>query len=381
MNTSAVDQLFEQSKERSWRNASEDALLDFEFTASDPESLEGISHDPPPDEDPEIEFRYDMSGRGAKVRCVYCKYQNHYRGIVVRYPSGGRRLVGRDCALNHHGVEFEQHLNDFDAAIERQGYARRRRAFMAACAQIFREFQELKADPAVETHDRLMRQWRDGFLDLAPALINVARRDERLTITRKERDEAAEKLRKQRLGDRFEEERQKAKAAGKTWQIYRTVDEDLGSLGGALFFIGSVSVAKRLDAIQASVQQVFRTLSGDDLQSKQISGCFRKLAELRDELARELNRLDALAEAFDAGNLARIARWANEQAAEEIRLKAVLENRKAEPISARFTTDGQSISDRAGPRTVTVSLPTVYRPAPRTLLATLKAASSIDYEP
>ncbi|MBM1170088.1 hypothetical protein [Microvirga arabica] len=381
MSTSPVDQLFEQSAERSWRDMTEEALLSFQFTASDPESLDGITEDPPPsDEDPEIEFRYDMAGRGEMVRCVYCKHPNHFKGIVVKYMSG-RRLVGRNCALNHHGVAFEKDLLDFEAAIERQSLIRRRRALMAARAHIHQHFTELKADPAVETHDRTMRRWRADFRDLALAMVNLARRDERLTISRKERDEAAEKLRKQRLGDRFDAERQRAKAAGETWQIYRTIEEDLGSLRGALFFTNGVPVATRLDEIHASVQQVLKTLAEEDLQSKQISTGFRKLSELRDALAFELDRLEALAEAFSADNLARIAKWTNELAAEEIRLAAVMANQKPGHITARFTTDGQSITDRAGLHTETISLTTVYRPAPRTLLTILKEALALDYEP
>jgi hypothetical protein len=62
-------------------------------------------------------------------------------------------------------------------------------------------------------------------------------------------------------------------------------------------------VATRLDEIHTSVHQVLKGLSEDDLQSKQINAGFRKLSELRDALAFELDRLQALAEAFDADNL------------------------------------------------------------------------------
>jgi hypothetical protein len=140
-------------------------------------------------------------------------------------------------------------------------------------------------------------------------------------------------------------------------------------------------VATRLDEIQASVHQVLKILSEDDLQSKQINAGFRKLSELRDALVFELDRLQALAEAFDADNLARIAKWTNELATEEIRLAAVMANQKPGYIPAQFTTDGQAISDRGGLRGVTISLTSVYRPAPRTLLTTLKDAISLDHEP
>ena len=91
----SVEQLF-KTRHTGWRKLSENDLLKTEFTAADPENSSGLSWDDPPDEEPEIEFSYDMSGRGLKVKCVYCKYPNHFKGIVTRYSSGERRLVGRD---------------------------------------------------------------------------------------------------------------------------------------------------------------------------------------------------------------------------------------------------------------------------------------------
>ncbi len=42
---------------------------------------------------------YNVSGRErGMVRCVFCKHPNHFNGVVMRYKSGTRRLVGRDCA-------------------------------------------------------------------------------------------------------------------------------------------------------------------------------------------------------------------------------------------------------------------------------------------
>jgi hypothetical protein len=218
----AIDNLFQPLRPE-WRGLTENELLSKEFTATDPEGLDDISHDAPPDEEPEIEVAYDMTARGRKVRCVYCKYPNHFKGIVVRYhPSGTRRLVGRDCALTHYGVDFGTKLIDFDAAKERQSYLRRRRTLLAASAEVFREFEDLKIHPIIGVHDELLRYWRDRFVDLAPGIADVVRREEMLAFDRQARDEAAERERKERLGDRFEEERQKAKDSGKRCRSLRT---------------------------------------------------------------------------------------------------------------------------------------------------------------
>jgi hypothetical protein len=242
-----LDKLFDKTKPPGWRGLKENELFDYEFTASDPESLEGISHEDPPKEEPEVELSYDMTGRGVRVRCVYCKWPNHYVGIVVRYPSGARRLVGRDCGLTHHGVKFARNLKEFDAIVERQGYVRRRRALIEAGAAVFREFSELRRHPAVATHDRVMRAWRYELGELAAAIANIARRAERLTVHRQVRDVEAEMARRARLGAGFEEARQKAKAAGDQWQLFKPIEEDVGPLEGALFFAAGVPAARRLE--------------------------------------------------------------------------------------------------------------------------------------
>jgi hypothetical protein len=376
-----LDNLFDDSKARRFSDLSEQELLRREFTTSDPESLPGVSDDPPPDEPPEVECSYDMTGRGEKVRCVYCKHPNHFKGIVVRYPSGARRLVGRDCALIHHGIQFAQQLNEFDAGAERQGYIRRRLALIAASGQVFNGFNELRSDPAVVEHDRVLRDLRELFPDLAAGLANAARRDERLAVDRVVRDEEGEKARRARLGERFEEERQKVKAAGKQWQMFKHVFDDIGPLDGAMFFASGISLKKRLDEIQGAVQKVFRTLSGDDLTTAQIRNGLRRLGDLREELADEFDRLDALAAAFAPDNVLRIVRWANEQVADQIRREALQEQRKPGPISNRFASEGQSIRELKGRwGNTTVSLPNVYRPPKRTLLDTLKQATSADRE-
>lgn len=382
--TDTLDKLFDAEAAHRWKDLKGDALLDFQFTASDPESLEGVTDHPPPDSEPEVEYRYNMTGRGEMVRCVYCRHPNHYHGIVVRYPDGSRRLVGRDCALTHHGVEFERGLVEFEAAIERQSYARRRRALIQASAQVFREFSELRQHPAVEAHDKTLWQWRNLLHELAAAVANVARRDERLTIDRQVRDVEAEMDRRARLGDRFEEERQKAKAAGKTWQLYKHVPEEVGPLDGAVFFTVGVRVRNRLEELQGSIQKTFQMLSGEDLKTHQIRSGLNKLGDLRDALAHELDRLDALMDAFSPENLSRIARWANEQAADQVRREAALANVKCPPISNRFTVSGRSITDRQGSDRFgrqTASLPDAYYAPKRTIIETLKEATSAEHEP
>jgi hypothetical protein len=130
------------------------------------------------------------------------------------------------------------------------------------------------------------------------------------------------------------------------------------------------------------VQQAFRILAGDDLKTHQIRSGLRKLGELRTELDQEYDRLTALGSAFAPGNLARIAKWSNDQAADQIKREAALENRKAPPIWDRFVVEGSSITDRKSSWPgIIVSLPSAYHPPRRTLSETMRDAISVEHEP
>lgn len=136
-----LDALFDDaSGNTGWKDLSEDELLRTEFTVADPESLNGLTEEVISDDDPQIEFEYDMRARERKVRCVYCKWENHYLGIVVRSAAGRRNLVGRDCALSKHGVVLGERIREFDAAVERQSYARRKRNLLSMTSTVVRQF-------------------------------------------------------------------------------------------------------------------------------------------------------------------------------------------------------------------------------------------------
>jgi len=358
----------------------EPELLAIEFTSSDPESLENLSDDPPPEEEWEVEYTYDMTDREVKVRCVFCRYLNHYNGVVIRYrPSGARRLVGRDCALTRYGIEFERQLMEFDAAHEHQSYVRQRRALFARMAEISEEFRSLRDQPTVHIHDALWRTWRGYFADLSRDVGELAKRGEPLVVNRLVRDEAAERARKEVLGDKFESERQKAKAEGRRWQLTKTIQHVIGPVAGGLFFVPGIPIAKRLEEIQTEVQRCFKRLAKDDLTTGQIKAAFAELAIKTDQIKQEFDRLDGLHQAFHPDNLRRIAAWANEIDEEKDSREALFESRQRSWISVRYRVEGTSIIDswRSGVR---AALP-YYRVPKRTLVDVLTEAISTVAEP
>jgi hypothetical protein len=355
-------------------------LLARQFTAADPESLEQLSDDPPPDEAWEVEYIYDMTGRDVKVRCVFCKYLNHYTGAVVKYGSSGtRRLVGNKCAFNRYGIEFDRQIVEFNVAAKRQDYVRRRRHAFASIPKVTEEFRSLQAHPAVRIHDSLLRAWRGEFPELSSTVGEKAKRDELLVVDCVIRDETAERARKERLGNSFESEKRKAKAEGRRWLITKRIQHTFGTVAGPPPFLPGASVARRLQEIQTEAQRQFLVLAVEDQKTEKIEAALNALARLIDDIKHEFDRLDALPQAFDPDNLRRIADWANDLVAEDDRRAALLDSRRHTRDFPRYTARGSSITDNQT-RGVTLSLP-AWRVPKRTLIDCLTEAISLRKTP
>ncbi len=156
-----LEALFDNSGAGFWKTRSDDELLEMEFTTDDPESLENVSNDPPPDEEAMVELAYNVAGRErGRAQCVFCKHPNHDKGVVMLYRSGGRRLVGRDCAHKRYGVVFDELVKDFDAARDRRDYVERQRTVLSQRTDLVDQISEMGRDPAVECFADIQRQLR-----------------------------------------------------------------------------------------------------------------------------------------------------------------------------------------------------------------------------
>lgn len=104
---------------RHWENLSDDLLVDTELTTDDPESLENLVYEiPAGDEDPYVEFKYDLRKSEREMfSCVHGHHQ-HLAGFVMRKGTA-RFLVGWMCAQTIYGENFEEYTSDFDAAVNR----------------------------------------------------------------------------------------------------------------------------------------------------------------------------------------------------------------------------------------------------------------------
>ncbi len=214
--------------------------------------------------------------------------------------------------------------------------------------------------------------------ELARDVAEIAKRGEILVIYREVRDETAGANANSVSARKVESERQAAKAAGRRWQITKTIREDVGAVAGPLFFLPGISVARRLDEIQTVVQSKIALLSKDDLRTGQIKSALIELGELRDQVSSEFDRLGDLQTAFSHDNLARIAKWAN-GAAQEAEKQFVSQFGGSPPTTNRYLVQDSCISDRSS-SSAKAELP-FYRVPKRVLVDAFTEAILTEWEP
>lgn len=380
--------LFDQAKRQDWRELSDEALLAVTFEASDPENLVGITEELPPEGEPfVIEFGYDMRERGAKVRCVYCKWENHFVGVVVNYQSG-RRLVGRICAVNHHGARFEALLRDFDAGRERQDYVRRKRAVLEAGSDLLAQMAELRAHPSVGAFADLRWTWRNLLANLWTGLTHAAHGDGMLAFDKKVRDHAAEDRLAEKQGLLTKWDRKQAFARGEFPRLHTIIPETVGPLNGLPFFRSGESVGTRLEEIEAEMKAAFAKLAREEPKTADIRNALLALDGLKARIEEELGRLRSVLEAFEPDNLLRVAAWANGRAARETpapspsndTMSVLAHMTTARPVDTFGTYEARdrTFTRRDGWERWSVTLPEAYH-VPRTkLVESLAQAIAVD---
>ena len=365
--TDTIDQLLDETRRKDWRELSEQQLLDIDFDTSDPESLDRLCIEVVDEPNPEVETAYDMRARGRMVRCCYCKHDNHFIGIVVAYPSGRRNLVGRDCAVKHHGADFSVLLRDFDAARDRQDYVKRKRKLLAYRSAILQGIEDLKIHPAVFTFDGVRDAWKLYLPDWTwSGLARTAGGDGILKLTKEVRDTVAERRRDEQLGIVTKEHRKRARRAGEREPIWTYETEERGQLWGAGFFAFGTKIATRLDEIGEALRETIWSLGKNDLKVTDIKAALNRLTDIRHQLEREHERLEAFPDAMRPENVLRIVDWANAHQPEE-------------PLRLEWKPGELTVHQQRGwIGTHTLLIPSYYEAPERDLVAKIREATAID---
>lgn len=282
-----LEALFDNSGAGFWKTRSDDELLEMEFTTDDPESLENVSNDPPPDEEAMVELAYNVAGRErGRAQCVFCKHPNHDKGVVMLYRSGGRRLVGRDCAHKRYGVVFDELVKDFDAARDRRDYVERQRTVLSQRTDLVDQISEMGRDPAVECFADIQRQLRSMLGKRVWArLERVATGDGMLSTEEQLRD------------------------YGSSSERVRGVMVQGFPLHGAELFRPGPSVSDQLLDIEIEVAMTLDDLRRTDVTTREIRLGLVKLGELMRRIEEQRVRLRAVNSFFEIYNLGHLAEW------------------------------------------------------------------------
>ncbi len=322
------------ARERSDVGTGDAELLQRSFTTDDPENLPGLVLVVPESEQPPIiEFSYDLTPPGAVkrpfVRCVHCKYPNHWKGYVMRAGDGQRFLVGKDCGAKLYGAHFTLIERSFSIERSRQQHLRR----LAGAHRVFPHC--LKAVASIKDHQALrgyQHCWSEMQASMRPLwsqLVAVATRGSGvLTIAEKVRDYAAELRRAERQKSRNSELEKLTQSARKALRkegrlakdddrpIYMTVDQPIGQLAGRAFFQVGQNPAAAIARSHARLQHVFKELEEtktDDIPTKRLALLVRELSEAVADIDRELERLETLPAFFARQNLDVVCAWASQR--------------------------------------------------------------------
>jgi hypothetical protein len=166
---------------RYWEALADDLLLDVELTTDNPHSLPDLVTElPPGDEEPHVEYKYDLRrSNSERLRCVHC-HQAHLAGYVMR-KNGKRFFVGHICGNHIYGEDFDQYTADYNAAVNRQQSLRRKRDIENAMKPFLAWLQDISASGVFDHYNSVVEQTWDKMPWIAKNLTYASWLDERVT--------------------------------------------------------------------------------------------------------------------------------------------------------------------------------------------------------
>jgi hypothetical protein len=166
---------------RYWESLSDELLLDVDLTTDNPQALENlVTVLPDGDEEPHVEYKYDLRGTDSdKMRCVHC-HQPHLAGYVM-LKNGFRFFVGHICGNHIYGEDFDRYTADYNAAVNRQQALRRKREIENATKPFMAWLQEITQSEIFDRYDSVLDQIYDRMPWIAENFHAASYLDERVT--------------------------------------------------------------------------------------------------------------------------------------------------------------------------------------------------------
>lgn len=307
-----------------WKDLTDQQLLGATFEALDPAALQDLLEElPGNDEIPSVEFAYDTKHRtGLKIRCVHCRYPNHFCGFVLKFSNGARILVGKDCGKKIYGVDFTHMQKEFESAKDRAYYLRRRHTILSSAAGFLHALDQLVAHASLKQFREIRRSYMREMPQLARMTFEACTNGEGgMFVDEKVRDLEAEAKREeqaeiaqQRLDKISKTEKRKLNKL-KARPIYRVIPKRIGTIKGLPFFrTGESPPNERFGILRRELSALIASLEIESLSTPRLISLQADLSKRISEVLAVFDSLASLPDAFEVGNLLLIAQWATARA-------------------------------------------------------------------
>lgn len=293
------------------RQYSDAELRDVVLVTNDPHSLGTVAEAPPaPDQDMEFVAQYKSD------EMVVCSFgHRHQKGFLLKDDGGLHYLIGKDCAAEHYGLNWEAFAKNVSKSVDRQSDLRWLDDISRRILDSRADIEAAIASPAVAAFDELRRQVQH----LPPAVLSVFQRasgkwDHWLSATYRERDHKAERLMRERAYEDYEaslqqrwpsSERNRLKremVGAQSREIWVRTTKSVLRCPAPTLFRSNFKMVPRLQAIANNLQSQAITLLGT-LRVSQPSIAARSMAEAAKEFDNILGEIDAAAGMFSPGVL------------------------------------------------------------------------------
>lgn len=169
-----------------WDNLSDDQLLALELEIDDPRTLAGLVFEVPDgDEEPHVEFKYDLRGQEVEeFSCVH-GHHRHKAGFVMK-KGNARFMVGHICGKSIYGEDFERYKADYDAAVNRRDTLVRVRELRQAVDAFMGWVNQVEVSGVLRAFNKLrgiLNNQMPWIFDNLPALAGLAANETRAVGT------------------------------------------------------------------------------------------------------------------------------------------------------------------------------------------------------
>lgn len=296
------------------RQYSDAELRDAVLVTDDPHSLGAVAENPPgPDQDMEFVAQYRSD------EMVICSFgHRHQKGFLLKDDDGLHYLIGKDCAAEHYGLNWEAFAKNVSKSVDRQSNLLWLDGISRMIVDARADIEAAIASPAVVAFDELRRQVQH----LPYAVLSAFRQasgyhDTWMTATYRERDHKAERLMREKAYEEYQasvqqrwpsSERNRLKremVASQSREVWVRATKSVLRCPAPTLFRSNFKMAPRLQTIANNLHSQAVTLLGT-LRVSQPSVAAKSIAEATKSFDGILAEIDAAALMFAPGVLDRL---------------------------------------------------------------------------